>query len=76
MALGGGRVTKDSAIDLTVGILLQKKNADEVKQGETLAVIYGNEEEKVVAASEIVQSAYEIGVQPIKRRPVIIDYIN
>lgn len=76
MALGGGRETKESAIDLAVGIILQKKNADEVRRGETLAVIYGNDEEKVEAASKIVQAAYEIGQQPIKQRPVVIEYIN
>ncbi len=76
MALGGGRETKVSEIDLAVGIILQKKNADEVRRGETLAVIYGNDEEKVEAASKIVQAAYEIGQQPIKQRPVVIEYIN
>lgn len=42
MTLGGGRETKESAIDLSVGIILEKKNGDAVSDGEVLATIYGN----------------------------------
>ena len=31
MTLGGGRETKDSVIDLSVGIYLKKKNGDAVE---------------------------------------------
>lgn len=41
MTLGGGRETKESAIDLSVGIILEKKNGDAVSDGEVLATIYG-----------------------------------
>lgn len=43
MTLGGGRETKESAIDLSVGIILEKKNGDAVSDGEVLATIYGND---------------------------------
>lgn len=46
MTLGGGRETKDSVIDLSVGIYLKKKNGDAVDTGNTLAVIYANDREK------------------------------
>lgn len=59
MALGGGRETKDSEIDLSVGICLKKKKGMEVKAGETLAVIYGNDEEKVKKAKEQILLAYK-----------------
>ena len=39
MHLGGGRVTKDSAIDLSVGVVLHKKVGDRVEPGESLATI-------------------------------------
>lgn len=39
MTLGGGRETKESAIDLSVGIILEKKNGDAVSDGEVLATI-------------------------------------
>lgn len=47
MTLGGGRETKESAIDLSVGIILEKKNGDAVSDGEVLATIYGNDDAKM-----------------------------
>lgn len=52
MTLGGGRETKESAIDLSVGIILEKKNGDAVSDGEVLATIYGNDDAKMQAAYE------------------------
>ena len=45
MELGAGRKTKDSKIDLSVGIVLKKKIGDKVKKGDELATIYCNNEE-------------------------------
>ena len=43
LILGGGRETKESAIDLSVGIVLTKKVGSHVKAGEPLAYIHSNE---------------------------------
>ena len=75
MTLGGGRETKESKIDLSVGIVLQKKNTDAVKKGEVLAVIYGNDKEKMTAAAEKVLRAYEISSEIIEKQPVVREYI-
>lgn len=75
MALGGGRETKESRIDLSVGILLEKKNGDAVCPGDTLAVIYGNDPHKTAAAKEKVLNAYEIKTSPVKKEPVVKQYI-
>lgn len=75
MSLGGGRETKESEIDLSVGIVLKKKNGDAVKTGDTLAVIYGNDPEKIVCASELIHHAYEIDDTPAEKLPVIRKYI-
>ncbi|YCA42760.1 pyrimidine-nucleoside phosphorylase [Bacillus sp. JZ8] len=45
MWLGAGRATKDSEIDLAVGLMLRKKVGDEVKKGESLVTIYSNKED-------------------------------
>ncbi|KYC95190.1 pyrimidine-nucleoside phosphorylase [Heyndrickxia sporothermodurans] len=45
MMLGAGRATKESVIDLAVGIVLHKKIGDEVKKGESLLTIYANQEQ-------------------------------
>lgn len=50
MMLGAGRETKDSIIDLSVGIILHKKIGDKVELGDTLCTIHANDEnvEKVI----------------------------
>ncbi len=58
LVLGGGRETKESSIDLTVGLVLKKKVGDYVKAGEPLAVIHANDEEKKKAAAERFLKAY------------------
>ena len=44
MLLGAGRVTKESRIDLAVGIVLRKKVGDPVRESESLATIHANRE--------------------------------
>ncbi|MFX3673992.1 MAG: pyrimidine-nucleoside phosphorylase [Paenisporosarcina sp.] len=44
MLLGAGRATKESVIDLAVGLVLHKKVGDSVEVGESLATIYSNVE--------------------------------
>lgn len=75
MTLGGGRETKESVIDLSVGIRLLKKNGDAVKKGETLAVIYGNDAAKMQAAEAKIAGAYELSDEPVEKKPVIRQYI-
>ncbi|MCM3745818.1 pyrimidine-nucleoside phosphorylase [Paenibacillus pasadenensis] len=63
MVLGAGRATKDSVIDLSVGLMLNKKVGDAVKKGESLVTIHANTEdvadvmEKLYAAIEIAPQA-------------------
>lgn len=75
MTLGGGRETKESAIDLSVGIILEKKNGDAVSDGEVLATIYGNDDAKMQAAYEKITHAYEIAKEPAAFVPVVREYI-
>lgn len=75
MTLGGGRETKESAIDLSVGIILEKKNGDAVSDGEVLATIYGDDDAKMQAAYEKIAHAYEIAKEPAAFVPVVREYI-
>lgn len=52
LLLGGGRETKESQIDLSVGLMLHKKVGDYVKKGDALAAIYANDAGKLAAARE------------------------
>ncbi|MGN7476544.1 pyrimidine-nucleoside phosphorylase [Solibacillus silvestris] len=44
MLLGAGRATKESEIDLAVGLVLRKKVGDKVEEGESLMTIHANTE--------------------------------
>lgn len=76
MVLGGGRETKESVIDHSVGMILNKKIADPVKKGETLATIYGNDKGKMETAAQKAVSAYVILPENIKKPPVVRTYIT
>ena len=71
LILGGGRETKDSEIDLSVGLILHKKTGDAVAQGESLASIYANDQEKLDMAKERFLKAYHITKENAKRQPLI-----
>lgn len=59
--LGAGRKTKDEAIDLSIGIYLNKKIGDKVDAGEPLAVFYSDEnEEKIKPAEAKFLGAYTV----------------
>ena len=75
LILGGGRETKESTIDLSVGILLHKKVGDYVKCGESLATFHANDAEKCAQAKERFLSAYTIGKEKPPVRPLIYEVI-
>ncbi|WP_079509623.1 pyrimidine-nucleoside phosphorylase [Mesobacillus jeotgali] len=55
MLLGAGRATKESEIDLAVGLMLRKKIGDKVEKGESLLTIYSNFED----VNEVKEMLYE-----------------
>lgn len=73
MLLGAGRETKESVIDLAVGIVLSKKVGDAVSAGDTLAVLHVNDasESKVKEAEAKVLEAYRITAQPVTPPPLV-----
>lgn len=58
--LGGGRATKDSVIDLSVGLELHKKLGDAVAVGESLATIYAATEASAREAMEMLEACYTL----------------
>ena len=60
MHLGGGRVTKESEIDLSVGLILNKKVGDRVEAGESLGTIHATSMEKAEQAAELLSGCYTI----------------
>ena len=74
MVLGGGRVTKESEIDLSVGIVLKKKIGDYVKNGDVLAVFYANDESKLQDSIHKFENAYKF-TNSETMRPKLIRYV-
>ncbi|PKM50082.1 MAG: pyrimidine-nucleoside phosphorylase [Firmicutes bacterium HGW-Firmicutes-7] len=65
MMLGGGRETKDSQIDLAVGYIVEKKIGDYVAEGEAIALIHGNDRDKIEASKKRFISAFKLSPEPI-----------
>ena len=76
MELGAGRATKESEIDLAVGIVLNKKRGEKVKKGDVLAYIHSNNEEKIERARKsileniVIEDSYDLNI------PLIYDIVR
>ena len=75
LVLGGGRETLDSVIDLSVGIVLNKKCGDKVSAGDVLAYVHYNDDKKKEDSVKRLKDAYQIGDSYNKTKKVIIDKI-
>jgi len=71
LVLGGGRLTKESEVDLSVGILIHKKRGDRVRPGDALATIYANDMAKAKEAYARIVRAYEISSGPVGAIPMV-----
>lgn len=70
MILGAGRATKESEIDLAVGLILHKKVGDQVKQGESLVTIHSNTQDVEQVVERIYQS-YGFSKDPVDALPLV-----
>lgn len=75
MLLGAGRATKESAIDLAVGIVLHRKIGDRVNKGEPLATIHSNRE-KVDDILEILSESIHLSPDPVTAPTLIYGVID
>ncbi|MDZ4991578.1 pyrimidine-nucleoside phosphorylase [Clostridium perfringens] len=75
MELGAGRATKESIIDLAVGIILEKKRGDKVNEGDIIAYIHADDEEKGKKAVDGILANYEIS-DSVKDIPLIYDIVK
>jgi len=73
--LGAGRVTKESQIDLAVGLVLNKKVGDQVRKGDSLVTIYSNREDVAEVIGKIYES-YSISSEPVDSNPLVYDVIS
>lgn len=67
MHLGGGRETKESEIDLSVGVVLKKKVGDRVLSGESIATVHASSPEKAKEAAEKLLECYTIVPEKVEK---------
>jgi pyrimidine-nucleoside phosphorylase len=70
MHLGAGRATKESEIDLAVGLVLKKKIGDQVQVGDSIVTIYSNYE-NVDEVKEKIYSSITITKEKVSA-PILI----
>lgn len=75
MMLGAGRATKESKIDLAVGLVLHQKIGDRVRAGDPLVTIHSNRED-VQEVVEKIYSAYTIKSGDAQAPTLIYDEIK
>ncbi len=76
MKLGAGRQTKDDEIDMSAGVILNKKVGDFVKKGDILCVAHTNKNEadfKEVLVQ--LHDAFHLSNTKVSVAPIIHDYI-
>lgn len=76
LILGAGRETKESTVDLSVGLVLNKKVGDGVECGESIATVYGNDEEKIKLCCQRLYNAYVISQAPVQKNTLIYGIVT
>ena len=77
MKLGGGRATLQDKIDMSAGILLNKKVGDYVSKGELLATLYTNKSEEEYAPIVLdVKNDFVISHNFVPHQSVIFEVID
>ncbi|MCR4606322.1 MAG: thymidine phosphorylase, partial [Oscillospiraceae bacterium] len=71
MHLGGGRITKDSVIDLSVGVVLNKKVGDHVDAGEVIGRIHAATAEAAAEAADDLRECYSITEDKVSKKAFI-----
>lgn len=76
LILGAGRETKDSKIDLSAGLVLNKKVDDKVEKDEVLVYIHSNNIEKAKEVKKKLENIIIIGNKNKKHKKLIYKEIN
>lgn len=76
MILGAGRETKEDILDLSAGIILTKKVGDYVNEGDILAYMHLNKEEKLQQAKERFIAAYKIVDEKVEPKKLVYGVVT
>ena len=75
MHLGGGRATKEDKINLSVGLVLNKKVGDHVESGESLGTIHAQTMESAQEAAQLLRDCCTFSNAPVEPPKLIKDII-
>ncbi|HAS55775.1 MAG TPA: pyrimidine-nucleoside phosphorylase [Firmicutes bacterium] len=75
MKLGAGRETLNDTIDMSAGIILNKKVGDFVNKGDIICYLHTNKDD-YASISKDVLSAFSLAANPVKIHPIVYDYIK
>ncbi|HOY65721.1 MAG TPA: pyrimidine-nucleoside phosphorylase [Candidatus Ozemobacteraceae bacterium] len=76
MMLGAGRETKESTIDMAVGLELVKHVGDTVKKGEPLAQVHINPDRDNMKALDRLRAAFRLTDAPVQPQPLVLDIVS
>lgn len=74
--LGAGREKKTDTIDYGAGIVLYKKTGDKVSVGDTVAILYADNYEKLKNAEKLFNTSFKIGAEKPETVPLIYKTIR
>ena len=74
--LGAGRETKESTVDFTAGIILEKTIGDFVEKDEPLAKFYSSEISKCKDAEDLFNQALKISEKEVNFSPLILSRVE
>ena len=74
--LGAGRLAMDDVIDPGAGITIFAKPGAEIKAGDSLGLLHTDREEALEDVLPRVKSAFVIGDNPLKSRPLVLETIG
>jgi pyrimidine-nucleoside phosphorylase len=75
LELGGGRRTKDDAVDHAVGVVCSAKRGQTVEAGQVLADVHARDDESAARAAEAVLGAYEITDEEPHPQGILLDVV-
>lgn len=76
LALGAGRETKESNIDLAAGIILNRKVDDKVNKGDVLAYLHFNDDSGIAEVSLHLKNAITIGSKNSEHKKMIYGIVD
>lgn len=76
LILGAGRETKESTIDLSAGVVLNRKVDDRVSEGEVLAYIHSNDQDKANMVANKLRDIFKIGSKNTVSKQLIYGLVD